>query len=73
PPHRASPGTDARCGGALVVDFRLPSPITTRDENYWDALHYRLPVAARIVEGLQAAAETGADAADGSYRVLAHP
>ncbi|WP_409566139.1 hypothetical protein [Methylobacterium sp. J-059] len=62
-----------RARGALVVDFRLPSPITTRDENYWDALHYRLPVAARIVEGLRAAAETGADAADGSYRVLAHP
>ena len=62
-----------RARGALVVDFRLPSPITTRDANYWDALHYRLPVAARIVEGLRAAAETGADAADGSYRVLAHP
>ena len=59
--------------GAVVVDFRLPSPITIRDENYWDALHYRLPVAARIVAGLQAAAETGVDAADGSYRVLAHP
>ncbi|GJD45952.1 hypothetical protein AFCDBAGC_3831 [Methylobacterium cerastii] len=59
--------------GVVVVDFRLPSPITTRDENYWDALHYRLPVAARVVAGLQAAAEAGADAPDGSYRVLAHP
>lgn len=62
-----------RARQAVVVDFRLPSPITTRDENYWDALHYRLPVAARIVRGLQDAAATGADAADGSYRVLAHP
>ena len=62
-----------RARGAVVVDFRLPSPITTQDENYWDALHYRLPIAARIVRGLQAAAATGTDAADGSYRVLAHP
>ena len=62
-----------RARGAVVVDFRLPSPITTRDANYWDALHYRLPVAARIVAGLRAAAETGRDAEDGGYRVLAHP
>ncbi|WP_375464268.1 hypothetical protein [uncultured Methylobacterium sp.] len=62
-----------RARGAVVVDFRIPSPITTRDENYWDALHYRLPVAARIVEGLRAAAQTGLDAPDGAYRVLAHP
>ncbi|MGU3539572.1 hypothetical protein [Methylobacterium sp. A54F] len=59
--------------GATVVDFRIPSPVTTRDTNYWDALHYRLPVAGRIVAGLRAAAETGADDPDGFYRVLAHP
>lgn len=59
--------------GALVVDFRIPSPVTTEDSNYWDALHYRLPVAARIVAGLKAAAETGADDPGGFYRVLAHP
>lgn len=62
-----------RARGALVVDFRLPSPVTTEDANYWDALHYRLPVADRIVAGLKRAAETGADAPDGFYRVLAHP
>ena len=59
--------------GALVVDFRIPSPVTTADANYWDALHYRLPVASRIVAGLKAAAETGADDPHGFYRVLAHP
>ncbi len=59
--------------GALVVDFRLSSPVTTQDANYWDALHYRLPVADRIVDGLKRADETGADAPDGFYRVLAHP
>lgn len=62
-----------RARGAVVVDFRIPSPVTTRDDNYWDALHYRLPVAGRIVAGLRAAVATGADAEDGFYRVLAHP
>ena len=59
--------------GAVVVDFRRVSPLTTSDANYWDALHYRLPVAARIVADLKAAATTGADDPDGVYRVLAHP
>lgn len=59
--------------GAVAVDFRRASPVTTRDENYWDALHYRLPVAARIVAGLKAAVATGAGDPEGFYRVLAHP
>jgi hypothetical protein len=58
--------------GATVVDFRIPSPITTQDTNYWDPLHYRLPVAARIVAGLKAAQASGRDDPDGGYRVLAH-
>ncbi|WP_336488898.1 hypothetical protein [Methylobacterium nigriterrae] len=58
---------------ATVVDFRIPSPVTTQDANYWDALHYRLPVAGRVVAGLRAARETGADDPKGFYRVLAHP
>nr|WP_244965613.1 hypothetical protein [Methylobacterium soli] len=59
--------------GTTVVDFRIPSPVTTADVNYWDALHYRLPVAARIVASLRAARATGLDDPDGFYRVLAHP
>lgn len=62
-----------RARGATVVDFRIPSPITTRDENYWDALHYRLPVAGRIVAGLAAARAGGGDDPSGAYRVLAAP
>ncbi|GAA0243607.1 hypothetical protein LNAOJCKE_0887 [Methylorubrum aminovorans] len=58
--------------GATVVDFRIPSPITTQDTNYWDPLHYRLPVAARIVAGLKAAQASGRDDPEGAYRVLAH-
>jgi hypothetical protein len=59
--------------GAVVVDFRRISPLTTRDDRYWDALHYRLPVAGRIVADLKAAVATGADDPEGVYRVLARP
>lgn len=59
--------------GATVVDFRIPSPVTREDSNYWDALHYRLPVATRIVDGLARANATGEDDPDGFYRVLAAP
>ena len=52
----------------ITVDFRFASPITSDDANYWDALHYRLPIARRVVESL-------ADAAKGErkgemYRVI---
>jgi hypothetical protein len=63
----------ARRQGATVVDFRRRSPVTTEDSNYWDALHTRIGIATRIAEALRAAAETGADAPDGFYRVLARP
>jgi hypothetical protein len=57
---------------AVVADWRLPSTITTQDTNYWDGLHYRLPIAHRVARDLagpvRAARET-----DGSYRILAGP
>nr|WP_091970538.1 hypothetical protein [Methylobacterium gossipiicola] len=56
--------------GARVVDFRIPSAVTTEDTNYWDALHYRLPIAGRIVTALGAAVATGRDDPQGFYRVL---
>lgn len=59
--------------GATVVDFRIPSPVTSRDTNYWDPLHYRLPVAGRIVAGMKAAQASGRDDPEGVFRVLAHP
>jgi hypothetical protein len=55
--------------GARIVDFAIPSAITSRDENYWDPLHYRLPVATRIVTGLARVMGGGRDAPDGSYKV----
>jgi hypothetical protein len=59
----------ARKHGVKVVDFSIPSQITTQDANYWDPLHYRLPIAGRIIDGLKAAAETGRDAPDGIYKI----
>jgi hypothetical protein len=59
--------------GATVVDFRIPSPVTTQDTNYWDALHYRLPIAGRIVTALGTAVATGRDDPQGFYRVLTPP
>jgi hypothetical protein len=59
----------ARKHGVKVADFSIPSEITMKDLNYWDPLHYRLPIAGRIVGGLKAAAETGRDAPDGIYKI----
>jgi hypothetical protein len=41
----------------VAVDFRFASPITSDDANYWDALHYRLPIARRVVDSLADAAK----------------
>jgi hypothetical protein len=53
----------AHVPNTVVVDFMLPSPITTIDENYWDGMHYRIAVADRIAHDL-AAADRGEPSAD---------
>ncbi len=62
---------------AHLVDFMIASDITTRDDNYWDSLHYRVGVAGRIVDGLAEAVKGRTPpAADGSgapWRTLARP
>ncbi len=55
--------------GVRVVDFSIPSAITTDDTNYWDPLHYRLPVAGRIIDALKAAVTSGQDSPDGIYKL----
>jgi hypothetical protein len=57
----------AQVPNTLAVDFMLPSPITDADDNYWDALHYRVAIADRLARDL-AAADRGETSAD--YRVL---
>ena len=53
-----------------VIDFRIASPITREDSHYWDALHFRVPIAARVVDGLARAVATGADDPGGDWRIL---
>ncbi|MCO5092612.1 hypothetical protein [Bosea sp. (in: a-proteobacteria)] len=60
----------ARRHGATLVDYAHASPITTQDANYWDPLHFRLPVAARFSAELVAIASGGAPGADGAANVL---
>ncbi|SDP55828.1 hypothetical protein SAMN04488061_3309 [Filomicrobium insigne] len=63
----------ARRHDAYLIDFRRHSQLTTRDENYWDNLHYRLPIAGQIIDSLGEALKTGGAAADGTWHVLAQP
>ena len=58
----------ARRHGVTYVDFAIPSPVTAEDSNYWDPLHYRLPIARRIIDGMQAARD-GRNSPDGLYRL----
>jgi len=55
---------------AVVIDWRIASPITEDDANYWDAVHYRLPLAQRIARETAAAVLNGSPAPDGAYRIV---
>ena len=57
---------------AVVADFMTPSPITLDDDNYWDALHYRVAVADRVAHDL-AAASRGEGSTTGDYKLLLPP
>ncbi|MGB9368100.1 MAG: hypothetical protein WCE79_19010 [Xanthobacteraceae bacterium] len=59
-----------RAHGAKVIDWRIASPITTDDSNYWDGLHYRLPIAQRIARELVEAALNARESPEGDYRLL---
>lgn len=60
----------ARRHGAVLVDWRLVSPLTVEDANYWDLLHYRLPIAYALIEDLGHAVNDGRESPDGRYRIL---
>ena len=53
---------------ATLLDWRVPSSLTSEDANYWDPLHYRLPIAYRLADEIVAAARGRAErrAAGGS-------
>jgi hypothetical protein len=60
----------ARQRGAMVVDWRFVSPLTVEDSHFWDGLHYRLPVAYRLIDDLEHIVTEGRPSPDGSYRIL---
>ena len=51
----------ARRRGVHVLDWRIHSAITRDESNYWDALHYRLPIAGRVAQGVIDAVVFGRD------------
>jgi hypothetical protein len=59
-----------RARGATVIDWRIASALTRADANFWDALHYRVPIADQIAQALADAALTGHDSEDGRYVIL---
>ena len=58
--------------GTVVADFLIPSPITSEVSSYWDPVHYRVPVADRIMADLAAAA-AGRDTPDDRVLSSARP
>lgn len=60
----------ARRHSAPVIDFRIWSDITSADSNYWDPLHYREPIAERIVSGIDRALATRKDDPKGDWRYI---
>jgi hypothetical protein len=59
--------------GAHLIDFRISSQITIKDEHYWDSGHYRLPIGGRIIRGIAQAVETRRDDPAGDWHYLAGP
>lgn len=56
--------------GAVLIDYAHASPITRTDSNYWDPLHFRLPIARRVEADLIALAQGVEPLQDGAARVL---
>jgi hypothetical protein len=61
----------ARQRGAKVIDWRYSSPLTREDSNYWDFIHYRVPVANSLSHAIGPAIREGKPSVDGTYRLLA--
>lgn len=55
---------------ALILDYRRRTSLTSEDSNFWDPLHYRLPIAAKIVDDIRAGLSQPVGAEDGRYRLL---
>ncbi|ATU71686.1 hypothetical protein SXCC_01767 [Gluconacetobacter sp. SXCC-1] len=62
----------ARTPDAIALDFNHDSALTTERNNFWDPLHYRIPVAHRLVAAI-AAALHGTPPADPALDILYRP
>lgn len=64
----------ARARKGSVVDFRFRSPLTEADTNFWDPLHYRVPIARKIAQAINAATLEGqTQAPDGTWTAVDAP
>lgn len=68
---KARISTIARRHNVPFVDFSIRSEITANDDNWWDRL--RVPIADRIVAGIERALQTGTDDPEGEWRYLKGP
>jgi hypothetical protein len=60
----------ARLRGAKVIDWRMSSPLTRDDANYWDNLHYRLPIAHHLADDLVALVLGRLKSSDPNYNIV---
>ncbi len=58
-----------RHSNTIVLDFMIPSPITSRDENYWDVLHTTNEIADQLVR-LIAKGARGEPSSNGEFVIL---
>lgn len=58
---------------AVIADYAHPSVLTRDDSNYWDPVHYRLPIARRIEADLIALGRGDAAPADPALTVIGAP
>jgi hypothetical protein len=65
--------TIARHHNIPFIDFNVRSEITSNDANWWDRLHYRLPIADRVINGIERALHTARDDPQGDWRYLEGP
>jgi hypothetical protein len=60
----------ARRRSAILVDWRIASPLAAEDRRFRDLIHYRLPVAQGMINDLAHIVHEGRESPDGSYRIL---
>jgi hypothetical protein len=56
-----------------LLDFRIDSAWTRKDENFWDENHFRVGLAHSLIFRIKEAVDRRRDAEDGIYRFLAGP